>query len=243
VGLRCQPLQRSGWQIPAGIQFTVALPAITVRAAGEVRMLDEMFMLLTAEGKLPKTVVRAALAAALLCISIGVARADDYSDTIALFRAAGQSAVFFDRSYGYAVFPGIGKGGFWIGGAHGDGRVYALGTLIGHASMTQVSVGAQFGGEAYSEIIFFEDKRALDEFTSGNFEFGADAGVVAITAGASVSAATNGNSAAASGGEKDATTAGGFRHGMAVFTIAKGGLMLDAAVAGEKFSYRALGSS
>jgi lipid-binding SYLF domain-containing protein len=103
--------------------------------------------------------------------------------------------------------------------------------------MKQLSFGLQMGGQAYSQIIFFEDQRALDEFTSGNFEFGAGASAVALTAAASASAGTGGGGVSASGGKKDATTGGGYYKGMAVFTIAKGGLMYEAAVAGQKFKY------
>ena len=101
--------------------------------------------------------------------------ADDYASTIRAFEKAAQSSHFFPNSYGYAVFPTIGKGGIGIGAAHGKGRVYVKGAWVGDTSMTQVTVGAQLGGEAYSQIIFFEDQRAFNEFTSGNFEFGADA--------------------------------------------------------------------
>ncbi len=171
-------------------------------------------------------------------MSAGAAWADAYSDTIDLFKHSGQSAAFFDNSYGYAVFPTIGKGGFVVGGAHGSGRVYKQGEYIGDASVTQVSVGLQAGGQAYSQIVFFQDERALNEFTSGNFEFGADVGAVAITAAASASAGTTGATAGASGGKKDATTAGQYHKGMAVFTIVKGGAMYEASVAGQKFKYK-----
>ena len=103
--------------------------------------------------------------------------------------------------------------------------------------MSQLSIGLQLGAEAFSQIIFFEDQRAYDEFTSGNFEFSADASATAITAGASASAKTTGSSAGASGGKKDATTKGSYHKGMATFTITKGGLMSEAVVAGQKFSY------
>ena len=106
--------------------------------------------------------------------------------------------------------------------------------------MTQLSVGWQLGGQAYSQIIFFEDRRSLEEFTTGNFEFDATAGAIAITAAASASAGTAGASAAASGGQKDAATAGRYFKGMAVFTIAKGGLMYEATIAGQKFTYTKL---
>jgi lipid-binding SYLF domain-containing protein len=136
------------------------------------------------------------------------------------------------------LFPTIGKGGIGIGAAHGSGRVYEKGKYVGDTSMTQLSVGLQLGGQAYSQIIFFQNKSALDEFTSGNFEFGAQASAVAITAGASAQAGTAGTGAGASGNESHAGTAGGYQKGMAVFTVAKGGLMYEASIGGQKFSYK-----
>ena len=188
------------------------------------------------------TMQRSWLVLAAFGLFFGVAHADSYSRTVALFRHAHQSASFFHRSYGYAVFPTIGKGGIGIGGAFGKGRVYARGRLIGDVSMTQLSVGLQLGGQAYSQMIFFENRHALEEFTSGHFEFGADVGAIAITAAASARAGTSGASAGASGGKKDAATAGDFYHGMVVFTIAKGGLMYQVAVAGQKFSFERRGA-
>jgi len=177
------------------------------------------------------------LFASIVLTWAAVAGADEYSDTITLFKNAGQSAAFFEKSYGYAVFPTIGKGGLVVGGAHGNGRVYRHGVYVGDSSMTQLSVGFQAGGQAYSQIIFFQDQRAFEEFTKGNFEFGADVNAVAITAAAGVSAGTEGASAGASGGMKDAKTAGKFYKGLAVFTIVKGGAMYQATVAGQKFSF------
>jgi lipid-binding SYLF domain-containing protein len=172
----------------------------------------------------------------------GVIAAEAESETIQLFKNAGESSKYFGKSYGYAVFPTIGKGGIGIGGAYGKGTVYAHGGSVGEVSMAQVSVGFQFGGQAYSEIIFFENRAAFDDFTSGNFEFGADVGAVAITASVNASAnSAGGASAGASGDKKDAVATGGYHHGMAVFTIAKGGLMYQAAVAGQKFSYKGRG--
>ena len=174
----------------------------------------------------------------LLLAAAGAAQAENYSDTIALFKNAGDSAGYFSRSYGYAVFPTIGEGGFILGAAHGKGRVYVNGQVVGDTTMTQLSAGFQAGGKAYSQIIFFEDKRAADEFESGSFEFSAGASAIAVTASANASAGTNGATSGASGGEKDATTnSGGYQKGMLVFTIAKGGLMYAAALAGQKFSY------
>ncbi len=169
----------------------------------------------------------------------GAAQAGSSRDTIALFKNAGQSAAFFDHSYGYAVFPTVGKAGYVIGGAYGHGRVYSQGKYLGTASITQLSVGFQAGAEGYSEIVFFENRRALDKFTAGSYELDAGASVVAVTAAASASAGTAGVSGGASGGKKDAATAGSYRKGVAVFTIVKGGLMYDASIAGQKFSYTA----
>ena len=167
----------------------------------------------------------------------GAALAASDSETSQLFRNSSQSAEFFQKSYGYAVFPTIGKGGLGIGAAHGTGHVYQQGKRIGRVVMNQLSVGFQAGGEGYSQIIFFEDKHALTEFTTGNFEFSADAGAIAITAAASVSAGTKGADASVSTEKKDVATAGTFNKGMAVFTVAKGGLMYNATLAGQKYSY------
>lgn len=185
-----------------------------------------------------KGLTKILLLATAMLLPIGVSMAGSYSDTVELFKNAGQSASYFNDSYGYAVFPTIGKGGLVVGAAHGTGRVYEQGKYIGNASMTQVSVGAQAGGQAYSQIVFFQDKRALDEFIDGQFEFDAGVGAVAITAAAGGSVGTDGATGNASGGKKDALTAGQYYKGMAVFTIVKGGAMYNATVAGQKFSFK-----
>jgi lipid-binding SYLF domain-containing protein len=167
-----------------------------------------------------------ALMVTLVSVS-AAARADDYADTVKIFKEAGASSGFFGNSYGYAVFPTIGKAAVAVGGAYGKGRVYSHGAYVGDTSMTQLTVGWQLGGEGYSQIIFFQDRRAFDEFTTGKFEFGAQANAVAIT----------GNSASASGGKHDAVTAGAYNKGMATFTVAKGGLMVEVSLGGQKFSY------
>jgi lipid-binding SYLF domain-containing protein len=149
---------------------------------------------------------------------------------------------YFKNAYGYAIFPTIGKGGIGIGGAHGSGQVYVGDKVTGKTSMTQLTIGLQLGGQAYSQIIFFEDKRAYQEFTSGNFEFGAQASAVAITAGAQAQAGTTGAAASASpGGSAGAQAATKYQKGMAVFTRAKGGLMYEAAIGGQKFSFEPIG--
>ena len=192
-----------------------------------------------------KTLVLALTTSAALILSLASAQAapsaEDYAKTVELFKNAGASANFFRTSYAYAVFPTVGEGGaFFVGGAGGKGGVFVHGRQVGESTMGQVSVGFELGGKAYSEIIFFKDKSALEQFQSGNFEFGADASVIAITASADATAGTNGTSAGASGGKKDAVTEGAYYKGMVVFTIAKGGLMYKAAIAGQKFSYKPL---
>ena len=178
------------------------------------------------------------LLALLLFLSpFSAAMADEYQSTIDIFKQAGKSGHFFDTAYGYAVFPNVGKGGLLVGGAYGKGRVYAQGRHTGDAEMTQLTLGLQLGGQAYRQIIFFRDERAFQEFTGGNFEFGAQATAVAITAGASAATTTTGSSAGASGGQHDANTVGEYYKGMAVFTVAKGGLMFEASLGGQKFNY------
>ena len=175
-----------------------------------------------------------------------LAHADDdaaeCAEAIKLFKDAGESAGYFKNSYGYAVFPTIGKAGLGIGGAHGSGCVFRQGKQVGTAKMNQVSFGWQAGAQGYSLLVFLEDERAFNEFTSGNFEFGAKASAVAITAGASASAGTSGTSAGASGGKNDATTKTrtGYEKGVASFSIIKGGLMYEAALGGAKFKYKPL---
>jgi len=125
--------------------------------------------------------------------------------------------AWFRDAYGYAVFPSVGKGGIGIGGAHGKGLVYEQKTLVGKTTLTEVTVGFQLGGQAFSEVIFFKDKTAFDDFTRENFEFGAQVSAVALTAGVSADLAYNG--------------------GVAVVTATKGGLMYEASVGGQKFKY------
>jgi lipid-binding SYLF domain-containing protein len=139
--------------------------------------------------------------------------------TIAAFKEKDPSLkLFFVKAHGYAVFPTVGKGGFFVGGAHGKGNVYEFGKLIGAASLTQVTVGLQIGGQAYSEIIFFKDKQALTAFKSGKLKFGAQVSAVAANAGAAANV--------------------DYSQGVAIFTMAKGGLMGEASLGGQHFSFR-----
>ena len=122
---------------------------------------------------------------------------------------------YFNSAYGYAVFPSIGKGGLGVGGATGNGTIYKGGAVVGDCRMTQVSFGFQAGGQAYSEVIFFQNADAFKRFTGDNFEFAAQASAVAITEGGSIDV--------------------DYRDGILIFTHAKGGLMYEAAVGGQKF--------
>lgn len=177
---------------------------------------------------------------AVFLAGINIAFADSYSETIEVFKKSDAVKPFFENCYGYAVFPTIGKGGIGIGGAYGSGRVYAKGAPTGTAKLFKGTIGFQLGGQAFSQMIFFEDKRAFEEFTSGNFEFDANVSAVAITAGVQAKAGTEGATAGASAGPatgKQAKTS--YRKGMTVFVQAKGGLMYEAAIGGQKFTYTA----
>ena len=126
-------------------------------------------------------------------------------------------ASFLDRAYGYAIFPSVGKGGFVAGGAYGKGSVYEQGKFIGYADVRQGTVGLQAGGQNFSELIVFENKAALDAFSNNKFEFAANASAVAIKPGVSKSA--------------------NYDKGVAVFTHPKGGLMVEAAIGGQQFTF------
>jgi lipid-binding SYLF domain-containing protein len=177
----------------------------------------------------------------LLLSFSATALADSYQDTIAIFKKSPQVQPFFKNAYGYAVFPIVGKGGFFVGGAYGQGKVYRRGTLTGTASLIKGTIGFQAGGQAFSEIIFFQDRRAYGEFTSGSFEFDASVSAVAITAGVQAQAGTTGPTAGASAGPSTGEQARrGYTRGVAVFIHAKGGLMYEASVGGQKFNFRPL---
>jgi len=167
-------------------------------------------------------------------------QADKFTDTIQVFKKSEAVQPFFKNAYGYAVFPTVGKAGIGIGGSYGTGQVYQGGKVTGEVSLIKGSIGFQLGAQAFSQMIFFEDKRAYDEFTSGNFEFDATASAVAITAGVQAKAGTEGASAGASAGPATGAQAKTSYHkGMVVFTHTKGGLMYEAAIGGQKFSFKA----
>ncbi len=143
----------------------------------------------------------------------------DCEQALANFRSTDpgiQSLI--DSSAGCAVFPNVGKGGFIVGGARGKGCVFEQGKVTGRATMTQATIGAQAGGQSYSELIIFQNQTALNDFKSGNFEMRAGVSAVAASAGASKVAK--------------------YDNGVAIFTLARKGLMAEAAVGGQKFKFQ-----
>jgi lipid-binding SYLF domain-containing protein len=146
--------------------------------------------------------------------------ADAESAKADFIKTDGQMKSLFDNAYGYVIFPNVGKGAVGVGGAAGNGAVFQKGVLIGMADMKQVTVGFQFGGQAYSEAILFENQAALDRFKQNKFEFAGEASAVAVTAGAAANIK--------------------YKNGVMVFSHVKGGLMYEASVGGQKFKYRHL---
>jgi lipid-binding SYLF domain-containing protein len=126
----------------------------------------------------------------------------------------------FDNSYGYVIFPNVGKGAIGIGGAAGNGAVFQKGTLVGMADMTQVSIGFQWGGQAYREVIFFETEADLNRFKENKIEFSGQASAVAVTKGAAANVK--------------------YKSGVMIFSQTKGGLMYEASVGGQKFKFKHL---
>ncbi len=146
------------------------------------------------------------------------------TDTIELFKRTDPDMVlWFTNAAGYAVFPGVTKGAIGIGAAHGTGEVFEKEKLIGSASLTQVTIGLQLGGQEYSEVIFFETKAALSNFTSNQLAMSAELSAIAAAEGAATHAS--------------------YQQGVAVFTLAKGGLMFEASVGGQKFKFTPLGET
>jgi len=136
---------------------------------------------------------------------------------LAIKRADPGIETFFDNAAGYAAYPSVGKGGIVVGGAYGKGLVIVGDRVDGRTTMTQATLGLQLGGQVYSQFIFFKDEAAIANFKRGNFEFGAQASAVAATKGASADTS--------------------YDKGVAVFTNASGGLMVEGSVGGQKFTY------
>jgi hypothetical protein len=178
-------------------------------------------------------------AVVVLALAPVTVHGDVYSDAADIFRGTDAAAPYFERSYGYAIFPTVGKGGFILAGGYGKGRVFVAGDPVGDTTLTQASIGFQIGGQAYTQIIFFEDERAFREFSAGGFEFGGQVNATVIKANAQATASTAGSTAGASGGTNSVDSVSpGYYKGMAVFIIATGGLMFEASVGGQRFSYK-----
>lgn len=142
----------------------------------------------------------------------------EVDETIAVFKRRDPGITrFFDRSYGYAVFPRVFKGAFWVGGARGKGEVFEANQMIGYSSLSQASLGFSFGGEYFREIVFFRDKEDLDEFKTEEYTFSAQVTGVVLTTGAA--AKTD------------------YESGKAVFIMTESGLMVDVSLGGQKFNY------
>jgi lipid-binding SYLF domain-containing protein len=183
--------------------------------------------------------IHATVFALLALVSTGAQAAatlEECQQTLANFKELGNVPELLAESYGYAVLPTIGKGGMGIGAAGGTGCVFAGGRHTGNVSMGQITIGFQLGGQAYSQIILFKNADTYNDFTKGQFEFGADATAVALTYGAAAGASTKGASASAG----DTKGVGAWKRGMAVFTLAKGGLMYEASIGGQKFNFKPL---
>ena len=165
-----------------------------------------------------------ALAISIVLLSVLAARADDdlqgeSQQAIESFLKTDSGLQkFLSDAAGYAVFPNVGKGGFVVGGARGKGLVYEKGNITGQATMTQASIGAQVGGQTFAELIFFETRDALNDFKAGNFEMSAEVSAIAASEGASAAAK--------------------YKQGVAVFTLAKKGLMVSASIGGQKFKFK-----
>jgi lipid-binding SYLF domain-containing protein len=172
-----------------------------------------------------RTMTIAAGLAAFLALP-GQASADatlqEAKDAVKVLKQAdpGLQKKFFDQAAGYAVFPSVGKGGLIVGGAGGSGYVFQKGEAVGKATLSQITIGAQIGGQAYYEIIFFETAETLAAFKKGEWALAAQVSAVAVQAGASADAA--------------------YKEGVAVFTLSKGGAMAEASVGGQKFGYTPL---
>jgi lipid-binding SYLF domain-containing protein len=128
--------------------------------------------------------------------------------------------AFLDKAYAYAVLPNVGKGAIGVGGAYGRGEVFERGARIGYCDMSQATVGLALGGQTYTEIIAFENKAALDNFKNGRMKLAAQATAVALKAGASANAK--------------------YSDGVSVLTASPEGLMVEAAIGGQTFSFQPL---
>ena len=172
-----------------------------------------------------------------LALSVGVAHANKDTETVNLFRNAVQTAGYFQMSYGYAVFPTIGRSGKGSDTIRGIGNVYAHGQRVGRVTVNQLTVGIQFSDQDYSQIVFFDSKGSLDEFTTRDVEFGPEISAIALTAADCAIPKAGASLLTPAAAEPGVANAPRFVRGMAVFTIAKGGTLYNAPIAGQKFGY------
>jgi lipid-binding SYLF domain-containing protein len=127
-------------------------------------------------------------------------------------------APYLRAAAGYAVFPDIGKGAIGVGGAYGKGVLYEEGVITGYCDLKQATIGAQLGGQAYTEIICFETRLAVNRFKQSDYSFDAQATAVALKSGAGTNAK--------------------YANGVSVFTMNESGLMYEASVGGQKFNFQ-----
>ncbi len=173
--------------------------------------------------KMMKIVTLALLFAGLFCSAAMAgwdpAEEDHARTTVDSFRVHSGLSRFFDNAYGFVVFPDVYRGGFMLlGGGRGKGYVYEQNNLVGRSMITQLNVGPQLGGQSFSEIIFFRSSKDFENFKKGNFELSAQVTAIMVTTGM----ATNTD----------------YSNGVAVFILPKAGVMAEATVGGQKFSYK-----
>ena len=189
-------------------------------------------------GACSRVAVLALMAGALMAWAQEV---KDFSRAIEAFKAVSVVEPFFEGAYGYAVWDRIARGGFGVGAATGRGQVYVDGDVVGFSRMIDVSLGFQFGGRIYRQVIFFKDQAAFEAFTNGGFEFDAQAAAVAVTATVQASSGTQGSQASVQAAPTVELAAGAEYHdGLRVFTMTVGGLMYQASIAGQRYGFRAL---
>lgn len=182
--------------------------------------------------------IAVSLILSLAVLAPGSAVADSIERTVEIFKKSPVVQPFFETAYGYAVFPNVIKAGLFVGLSYGTGKVFRGGVATGTSELNRMSLGFQFGGKGFRQIIFFEDERAYNEFTRQSFDFDFDVNATVITVGAQASAGTMGSTAGASAGPATGAQANSsYFRGMAVFVHAKGGLMLEASLGGQKFNF------
>jgi lipid-binding SYLF domain-containing protein len=189
-----------------------------------------------------RTICLLTILAFIMPLAADAQQVKDYSNTIHEFKSSPQLQWFFENAYGYAVFPVVGKAALIFGGAYGEGQVYRGGRVTGTTNLFHGSIGLQWGGQAFSEIIFFRDQWAYEVFTRGQYEFDAQASAVVVTAGAQAKASTIGSSASATAGPQSGVQSQSYyaSNGMATFVYPKGGLMAELSIGGQKFNFTPL---